>query len=69
MWDYRKPDTRICVCFNVTNTQAAQVWQSEPRVSELTGRYGCGTNCGMCIPYFEELLADWQQGKWPQPGA
>jgi bacterioferritin-associated ferredoxin len=65
MWDYRKPGTRICVCFDVTNTQALEVWRSEPHVGALTTRFGCGTNCGMCIPYFDDLLAEWQRNEWP----
>jgi NAD(P)H-nitrite reductase large subunit len=65
MWDFRKVGTRICVCFDVTNTQALETWHEQPNVGALTARYSCGTNCGMCIPYFNDLLAEWQQGKWP----
>jgi len=67
MWDYRKPGTRVCVCFDVTNTQALETWQAAPHVGALTERFACGTNCGMCIPYFNELLSEWQRGCWPAP--
>lgn len=69
MWDYRKVGTRICVCFDVSNTDALQTWEQTPSVGELTRRFSCGNNCGMCIPYFAELLAEWQRGTWPPTGA
>jgi bacterioferritin-associated ferredoxin len=71
-WDFRQPGTRICVCYDVTNSQALDVWRGgAATVGKLTQLFDCGRNCAMCIPYFETLLSEFQQGKWPaqaEPG-
>ena len=66
-WDFRKPGTRVCVCYDVTNQQALDLWRQtdNPTVGRLTQLYDCGRNCAMCIPYFETLLQEYKQGKWP----
>lgn len=66
-WDFRKPGTRICVCFDVSNARALELWETSdvPNVGQLTQLHGCGTNCGMCIPYFQTLLKEYQRGEWP----
>ncbi len=71
-WDYRKPGTRICVCFGVSNTRALEVWHESdsPTVGRLTQLFGCGTHCAMCIPYFNDLLREYRNGSWPaQPAS
>jgi bacterioferritin-associated ferredoxin len=67
-WDFRKPGTRICVCYNVTNDQALELWRASdnPTVGRLTQLFDCGRNCAMCIPYFEALLREYQNGTWPE---
>ncbi|MHC4841951.1 MAG: (2Fe-2S)-binding protein [Planctomycetota bacterium] len=64
-WNFRKPDTRICVCFHVTNDEARQVWEVTPEVEALTRVHNCGKRCASCIPYFETLLKEYQSGEWP----
>ena len=70
-WDFRKPGTRICVCYNTTNDQALAVWRGSkvPSVQQLTTQFECGRNCAMCLPYFASLLTEYQLGKWPQEEA
>jgi len=67
-WDFRKPGTRICVCYDVSNSQALDVWRKadNPTVGSLTQLFDCGRNCAMCIPYFETLLSEYQAGSWPE---
>jgi bacterioferritin-associated ferredoxin len=68
-WDFRQQDTRICVCYDVTNTQALEVWRAgSTSVGKLTQLFDCGKHCAMCIPYFETLLSEFTQGKWPVEG-
>ncbi len=57
MLEYRTVGARICVCFDVSDSDALQTWQVTPRVGELTRRFSCGDNCGMCLPYFAERVA------------
>ncbi|MCB9893853.1 MAG: (2Fe-2S)-binding protein [Planctomycetes bacterium] len=66
-WDFRKPGTRICVCYNATNDQALTAWRSSkaPSVDQLTKEFECGRNCAMCLPYFATLLNEYQKGTWP----
>ncbi|MDC1142706.1 (2Fe-2S)-binding protein [Planctomycetota bacterium] len=64
-WDFRKPDSRICVCFEVTNDQALEVWKVSPEVAALRRVYDCGKRCAKCIPYFETLLKEYKAGTWP----
>lgn len=74
-WDFRAPGTNICVCYQVSNTQALEAWRAADAPSvELLGRlFHCGRHCAMCLPYFETLLGEWRQGQWPKeqacPGA
>jgi bacterioferritin-associated ferredoxin len=64
-WDFRKPGTRVCVCYNVSNDQALALWRTTPSVEALTQQHHCGQNCAMCIPYFRTLLDEFQRGEWP----
>ncbi|MBE7492146.1 MAG: hypothetical protein HS108_10375 [Planctomycetes bacterium] len=66
-WDFRRPGTTICVCYQVTNSQALEAWLSadEPSVALLGRLFHCGNHCALCVPYFETLLAQWRQGQWP----
>jgi NAD(P)H-nitrite reductase large subunit len=65
-WDFRKLGERICVCYDVTNLQALETWRAgHANVGSLTQKFRCGGNCGMCIPYFHTLLAEYQCGEWP----
>lgn len=44
---------RMCVCFDVT---FEQLWAEGVRtVPEAQERYGCGTNCGACLPYLRRM--------------
>jgi bacterioferritin-associated ferredoxin len=49
-----KPVTK-CACFDRSfeflRDQAVQ------SVAEIAGRYGCTTQCGLCRPYIERMLA------------
>ena len=68
-WDFRKRGTRICVCYDVDNDSALKVWEDsdQPSVAELNREFRCGNNCAMCIPYFQDLLAEYRAGEWPAP--
>ncbi|MCA8911520.1 MAG: (2Fe-2S)-binding protein [Planctomycetes bacterium] len=69
-WDFRKLGERICVCYDVSNQQALEAWQAGPAsVGSLTQKFRCGSNCGMCIPYFHTLLREYQRGEWPAEDA
>ncbi|MEE9311016.1 MAG: hypothetical protein V3V10_01265 [Planctomycetota bacterium] len=65
-WDFRKLGTRVCVCFEVTNEQACEIWQYSPEVSALRRNLNCGKKCGRCIPFFETLLEEYKSGTWPE---
>ncbi|MFO0859435.1 MAG: (2Fe-2S)-binding protein [Phycisphaerales bacterium] len=46
-----------CVCRNVPFTELKKLADAGIRdVDELSGRTGCGTGCGMCIPYIRVML-------------
>jgi bacterioferritin-associated ferredoxin len=68
-WDFRAPGTRVCVCFNVTNTDALALWQAgHAGLAELNRRLLCGSNCGLCQPYFLDLWSEYTRGLWPREG-
>ncbi|MBK9975902.1 MAG: (2Fe-2S)-binding protein [Planctomycetes bacterium] len=66
-WDYRKPGTRICVCFDVSNDDALEAWRigDDPSVEQLTRLFHCGRRCSLCIPLLDTLLSEFKAGCWP----
>lgn len=42
-----------CVCFDLSLSGLALEYNSYQEAEENTG---CGSSCGMCIPYLEELI-------------
>ncbi|MBX3379822.1 MAG: (2Fe-2S)-binding protein [Phycisphaeraceae bacterium] len=50
-----------CICANVTFTELKKLADAGIRdLDELSRRTGCGTGCGMCIPYIRVMLATGQ---------
>lgn len=46
-----------CICHNVTFSELKKLADSGMRdIDELSKRTGCGTGCGMCIPYIRVML-------------
>ena len=45
---------RRCVCFDTTfaELQLAEITS----VEEASERFGCGTNCGTCVPYIQKMI-------------
>lgn len=47
-----------CICHNVTFAELKKLADGGVRdLDELSNRTGCGTGCGMCIPYIRVMLA------------
>ena len=53
MFDDPLPVKR-CVCFDTTFAQMKA--SGVASVEEATERFGCGSNCGTCIPYIQAML-------------
>ncbi|MBS0190142.1 MAG: (2Fe-2S)-binding protein [Planctomycetes bacterium] len=50
-----------CVCRNVPFTELKELADAGIRdLDELSRRTGCGTGCGMCIPYIRVMLTTGQ---------
>lgn len=50
-----------CICANVPFTELKKLADAGIRdLDELSRRTGCGTGCGMCIPYIRVMLATGQ---------
>jgi bacterioferritin-associated ferredoxin len=46
-----------CVCRNVTFAELWQIHQSTgASLRQLQAQTGCGTVCGMCLPYIKVVL-------------
>jgi bacterioferritin-associated ferredoxin len=48
-----------CVCHDVTFEQMRQFVGSNPgcTIAALRDRFGCGTGCGLCVPFLRLMLA------------
>ncbi|MBX3388307.1 MAG: (2Fe-2S)-binding protein [Phycisphaeraceae bacterium] len=47
-----------CICHDVTFAELKRLAENGVRdLDELSKRTGCGTGCGMCIPYIRVMLA------------
>lgn len=46
-----------CVCHDVSFAELKRLAQDAGAdIDELGRRTGCGTGCGMCVPYIREML-------------
>ena len=45
---------RMCVCFNTTFAELKSAGVQS--LEEAAERFGCGTNCGTCVPYIKAML-------------
>lgn len=47
-----------CICHDVPFTELKKLADAGVRnLDELSRRTGCGTGCGMCLPYIRVMLA------------
>ena len=62
------PDDHVCLCYRVSLRKLANFLQREqPTVaSRLSECLNAGTGCGWCVPFLEQLHAQWQRGETPQ---
>ena len=47
-----------CICHDVPFTDLWAMLQDDPKptLHELARRTGCGTGCGMCVPYIKRMM-------------
>jgi len=43
-----------CVCFDIKFSDLKNAGVSSTQ--EARDRFGCGSNCGTCLPYIEEMI-------------
>lgn len=51
-------DRTVCLCFNVPlNKIKKHIHLNNPKyVTQLSECFGCGTGCGWCVPFLEEIF-------------
>lgn len=62
-----KPDEPVCLCFHVSQRKLVSFMErTEPVVpSQLSECLGAGTGCHWCVPFLEQLYAQWRAGETP----
>jgi bacterioferritin-associated ferredoxin len=62
-----EPDDHVCLCFRVSLRKLrAYLRSQEPKVaSQLCDCLGAGTGCHWCVPFLEDLHAQWKAGREP----
>lgn len=47
-----------CICHDVPFTELKSMLEGDPGTTlhELARKTGCGTGCGMCVPYIKRMM-------------
>ncbi|MES2126394.1 MAG: molybdopterin-dependent oxidoreductase [Pseudomonadota bacterium] len=46
----------VCSCFNVAETEIAEVLKGGATLEGLQAKLKCGTNCGSCVPQLKQMM-------------
>jgi len=58
-WDPMKPGASVCVCHSVGHDECRdRVMDGRVTcMAELSRQTGAGGSCGLCVPYFNQIIA------------
>lgn len=52
-----KPSSEVvCECFDITREKVYALWRKQPTVAAVEKAFGCGNDCGKCVPRLHSLL-------------
>lgn len=66
-----KPGASVCVCHHVghDDCRALVLDGSVKCTADLQRKTGAGSSCGLCMPYFEKIIAHYLAGGGKRPEA
>ncbi|MCC6466266.1 MAG: (2Fe-2S)-binding protein [Planctomycetes bacterium] len=51
-----RPGDTVCECFDISRDDVYAIWRKQPTVAAVEKAFGCGRDCGNCVPRLHSLL-------------